>query len=106
LTRRENERGFTPRANPEDRSRGFLSLDDLRARKDDVLTYSPRIIEMFGVGSVAEAAALAARGKAAFCWRRVSPRPGSPAPLHARARETSGNDRAFHRRRPGRRRSF
>jgi len=40
----------------------FLSLENLRARDNDVLTRSARVQEMFGVGSVAEAAALAAAG--------------------------------------------
>ncbi len=40
----------------------FLSLENLRARDKDVLTRSARVEEMFGVGSVAEAAALAAAG--------------------------------------------
>ena len=40
----------------------FLPLAALLARKDDVLTKSPRVEVMTGVGSVAEAAALAGAG--------------------------------------------
>ena len=40
----------------------FLSLENLRARDKDVLTHSARVEEIFGVGSVAEAAALAGAG--------------------------------------------
>ena len=40
----------------------FVAMDALQARKDDVLTQSPRVLAMFGVGSVAEALALAGAG--------------------------------------------
>ncbi len=40
----------------------FLSLENLRARDKDVVTRSARVEEIFGVGSVAEAAALAGAG--------------------------------------------
>ena len=40
----------------------FLSLEKLRARGGDVRTRSARVEEIFGVGSVAEAAALAGAG--------------------------------------------
>ncbi len=39
-----------------------LTLDALRARSDDCLTRSARTLDLFGIASVAEAAALAAAG--------------------------------------------
>lgn len=40
----------------------FLPLDALKARKGSAPTHSPRVQAMFGVGSVAEAAALVGAG--------------------------------------------
>ncbi|PWB84642.1 MAG: cobalamin biosynthesis protein CbiG [Methylocystaceae bacterium] len=42
----------------------FLPLEALLARKDDVLTRSARVEALMGIGSVAEAAALAGAGRA------------------------------------------
>ncbi|WP_246722047.1 cobalamin biosynthesis protein [Methylosinus sp. H3A] len=41
----------------------FLPLEELRARKHETLTRSPRVEALTGVGSVAEAAALVGAGK-------------------------------------------
>lgn len=49
----------------------FLPLDALRARKARSPTHSPRVQAMFGVGSVAEAAALAGAGPGS---RLIAPR--------------------------------
>jgi len=40
----------------------FLPMAELRARAGDVLSHSPRVAAMFGVGSVAEALALIGAG--------------------------------------------
>lgn len=53
----------------------FLPLDALKARKGAAATHSPRVQAMFGVGSVAEAAALVGAGPGS---RLVAPRVATP----------------------------
>jgi cobalamin biosynthesis protein CbiG len=53
----------------------FLPLAELRARKGSAATHSPRVQAMFGVGSVAEAAALVGAGPGS---RLVAPRTKTP----------------------------
>ncbi|MGA8170219.1 MAG: cobalamin biosynthesis protein [Methylocystis sp.] len=62
LQARENEPGLHAAARLLDMSLVFLPLEILRARDADVWTRSARVEQMFGVGSVAEAAALAGAG--------------------------------------------
>jgi cobalamin biosynthesis protein CbiG len=62
IVARGDEPGLQGAARLLDMAVVFLSLENLRARGNDVLTRSARIQEMFGVGSVAEAAALAGAG--------------------------------------------
>jgi cobalamin biosynthesis protein CbiG len=90
LDARENEQGIHAAARILKIEVVFLSLDDLRARRDDVLTYSPRIIEMFGVGSVAEAAALAGAGEGSLL---LAPRIASARLTCAIARGREGDER-------------
>lgn len=49
----------------------LLGLEDLRSRRHDVLTRSPRIEALYGVGSLSEALALAAVGEGS---RLLAPR--------------------------------
>ncbi len=53
----------------------FLPLDALKARKGAAPTHSPRVQAMFGVGSVAEAAALVGAGPGS---RLLAPRVATP----------------------------
>ncbi|MBM3562024.1 MAG: cobalamin biosynthesis protein [Alphaproteobacteria bacterium] len=53
----------------------FLPLAELRARKGPAATHSPRVQALFGVGSVAEAAALVGAGAGS---RLVAPRVTTP----------------------------
>ncbi len=53
----------------------FLSLGALKARKGAAATHSPRVQAMFGVGSVAEAAALVGAGPGS---RLLAPRVATP----------------------------
>jgi cobalt-precorrin 5A hydrolase len=53
----------------------FLPLDALKARKGASPTHSPRVQAMFGVGSVAEAAALVGAGPGS---RLLAPRVATP----------------------------
>lgn len=53
----------------------FLPLDALKARKGAAATHSPRVRAMFGVGSVAEAAALVGAGAGS---RLLAPRLATP----------------------------
>lgn len=53
----------------------FLPLEALRARKGSAPTHSPRVQAMFGVGSVAEAAALVGAGPGS---RLIAPRVATP----------------------------
>ncbi|WP_457797526.1 cobalamin biosynthesis protein [Methylocystis sp. S23] len=53
----------------------FLPLDALKARRGAAPTHSPRVQAMFGVGSVAEAAALVGAGKGS---RLLAPRVATP----------------------------
>lgn len=59
---RQNESGLDEAARRLNTRIVFLPLAALVARKDDVLTRSPRIEALMGVGSVAEAAALVGAG--------------------------------------------
>ena len=61
----------------------FLPLAALRARKATAATHSPRVQAMFGVGSVAEAAALVGAGPGS---RLVAPRVTTPVAACALAR--------------------
>jgi len=62
LETRENERGVHAAAQLLGVGVVFLPLEIVRTRDKDVLTHSARVEQMFGVGSVAEALALAAAG--------------------------------------------
>ncbi len=62
LETRENECGVRSAAQLLGIGVVFLPPEILRARDKDVLTHSARVEQMFGVGSVAEALALAAAG--------------------------------------------
>jgi cobalt-precorrin 5A hydrolase len=53
----------------------FLPLEALKARKGAAATHSPRVQAMFGVGSVAEAAALVGAGPGS---RLLAPRVATP----------------------------
>jgi cobalt-precorrin 5A hydrolase len=53
----------------------FLPLEALKARKGAAPTHSPRVQAMFGVGSVAEAAALVGAGPGS---RLLAPRTATP----------------------------
>lgn len=53
----------------------FLPLEALKARKGAAPTHSPRVQAMFGVGSVAEAAALVGAGPGS---RLLAPRVSTP----------------------------
>jgi len=53
----------------------FLSLESLKARKGAAPTHSPRVQAMFGVGSVAEAAALVGAGPGS---KLLAPRAATP----------------------------
>ncbi|WP_363349296.1 cobalamin biosynthesis protein [Methylocystis echinoides] len=53
----------------------FLPLEALKARKGAAPTHSPRVQAMFGVGSVAEAAALVGAGPGS---RLLAPRVATP----------------------------
>jgi cobalt-precorrin 5A hydrolase len=59
---KQDEPGFREAANLLGFKLMFLPLSTLLARKGEVLTKSPRVEAMTGVGSVAEAAALAGAG--------------------------------------------
>jgi cobalamin biosynthesis protein CbiG len=61
----------------------FLPLAALRARKATAATHSPRVQAMFGVGSVAEAAALVGAGPGS---RLVAPRVTTPVAACALAK--------------------
>lgn len=61
----------------------FLPLAALRARKAPAATHSPRVQALFGVGSVAEAAALVGAGPIS---RLVAPRVTTPVAACALAR--------------------
>jgi cobalamin biosynthesis protein CbiG len=61
----------------------FLPLAALRTRKARAATHSPRVQAMFGVGSVAEAAALVGAGPGS---RLVAPRVTTPVAACALAR--------------------
>lgn len=61
----------------------FLPLAALRARRGAAATHSPRVQAMFGVGSVAEAAALVGAGPGS---RLVAPRVTTPVVACALAR--------------------
>ncbi len=62
LDTRENEPGVHDAARLLEMDVIFFSPEKLRQRARDLLTHSPRIEQTFGVGSIAEAAALAAAG--------------------------------------------
>ncbi len=62
LDARENESGVHKAAKLLEMDVFFFSPEILRQRASDVLTHSTRIEVMFGVGSIAEAAALAGAG--------------------------------------------
>jgi len=66
----------------------FLPLAALRARKATAATHSPRVQAMFGVGSVAEAAALVGAGPNS---RLVAPRLTTPVAACALAKPADEN---------------
>lgn len=63
----------------------FLPLAELRARKAPAATHSPRVQALFGVGSVAEAAALVGAGPHS---RLVAPRVTTPVAACALAKRS------------------
>ncbi len=67
----------------------FLPLAALRARKGPAATHSPRVQAMFGVGSVAEAAALVGAGPIS---RLVAPRVTTPIAACALAKRGEENN--------------
>ncbi len=67
----------------------FLPLAALRARKGPAATHSPRVQAMFGVGSVAEAAALVGAGPIS---RLVAPRVTTPIVACALAKRGEENN--------------
>ncbi len=68
----------------------FLPLAELRARKGPAATHSPRVQALFGVGSVAEAAALVGAGANS---RLVAPRVTTPVAACALAKR-AGQDKS------------
>jgi cobalt-precorrin 5A hydrolase len=62
LKSKEDEPGFHDAASLLEMKLVFLPLEALLARKHEILTRSPLVEAMIGVGSVAEAAALAGAG--------------------------------------------
>ncbi|HEY8123980.1 MAG TPA: cobalamin biosynthesis protein [Methylocystis sp.] len=66
----------------------FLPLASLRTRKARAATHSPRVQAMFGVGSVAEAAALVGAGPNS---RLVAPRVTTPVAACALAKRAEEN---------------
>ena len=62
LQSKQDEPGLHEAANLLAMKLVFLPLDALLARKDELMTRSPRVEAIIGVGSVAEAAALAGAG--------------------------------------------
>ena len=66
-----------------------LSLENLRARDKDVLTRSARVEELLGVGSVAEAAALAGAGSGSIL---LAPRDATTRLACAIARAKDGGE--------------
>ncbi|WP_424363060.1 cobalamin biosynthesis protein [Methylocystis parvus] len=67
----------------------FLPLDALKARKGAAPTHSPRVQAMFGVGSVAEAAALVGAGPGS---RLLAPRVATPYAACALAVSVEDNE--------------
>ncbi|HEY8213417.1 MAG TPA: cobalamin biosynthesis protein [Methylocystis sp.] len=67
----------------------FLPLAELRARKGPSATHSPRVQALFGVGSVAEAAALVGAGPNS---RLVAPRVTTPVAACALAKRVEEED--------------
>lgn len=67
----------------------FLPLAELRARKAPAATHSPRVQALFGVGSVAEAAALVGAGPNS---RLVAPRVTTPVAACALAKRVEEED--------------
>ena len=90
LETREKERGVHAAAQLLGIGIVFLPLQILRARDKDVLTRSVRVEQMFGVGSVAEAAALAALGVESVL---LAPRVATTRLTCAIARAGEGDDR-------------
>jgi cobalt-precorrin 5A hydrolase len=86
---RRDEPGFRDAARLLDMAALFLSLENLRARDSDVLTRSARVEELLGVGSVAEAAALAGAGGGSFL---LAPRVATTRLTCAIARATEGGE--------------
>jgi cobalamin biosynthesis protein CbiG len=87
---RDDEPGLRDAARLLDMALVFLSLENLRARDKDVLTRSARVEELFGVGSVAEAAALAGAGSGSIL---LAPRVVMARLACAIARAKDGGDR-------------
>ncbi|MBL1258111.1 cobalamin biosynthesis protein [Methylocystis sp. Sn-Cys] len=75
LESKADERGLHEAAKTLGVALVFLPLDALKARKGAAPTHSPRVQAMFGVGSVAEAAALVGAGPGS---RLLGPRIATP----------------------------
>jgi len=86
---RGDEPGLQGAARSLDMALVFLSLEDSRARDKDVLTRSARVEQMFGVGSVAEAAALAGAGSGSIL---LAPRAATRRLTCAIARAIEGGE--------------
>ena len=86
---RADEPGLRDAARLLDMAVVFLSLENLRARDKDVPTRSARVEELFGVRSVAEAAALAGAGSGSIL---LAPRVATTRLACAIARATEGGE--------------
>jgi len=86
---RDDEPGLRDAARLLDMAVVFLSLENLRARDKDVPTRSARVEEIFAVGSVAEAAALAGAGSGSIL---LAPRVATTRLACAIARATEGGE--------------
>lgn len=75
LESKADEAGFHDAARALGAPLVFLPLEALKARKGAAPTHSPRVQAMFGVGSVAEAAALVGAGAGS---RLLAPRVATP----------------------------
>ncbi|QGM45272.1 cobalamin biosynthesis protein [Methylocystis heyeri] len=83
---RENEAGIHAAAKILEMKLLFLPIESLQRRNADGFTRSLRVVELFGVGSIAETAALAGAGEGS---RLLAPRTVAGALTCAIARGTS-----------------
>jgi cobalt-precorrin 5A hydrolase len=87
LAGRENEDAFRTAAEILGARFVLLPLESLRERKAELLTHSPRVEAMFGVGSLVEALALAGAGEGS---RLLAPRLATERLACAIAEERNG----------------